>query len=102
MANRLTRRPGTEGHKTYWLHVDADSAGFVKVHTADPDSPRQVSPRLAHVAAMVERAPELATTLRELMEYVGGWDAGKDHPCGRAAALLAEIEALDPEASEDD
>lgn len=27
-------------------------------------------------------------TLDRLMDYVGGWDAPADHPCGQAARLL--------------
>lgn len=37
-------------------------------------------------------APQLASTLRELMDYVGGWDQPASHPCGKAAALLRIIE----------
>lgn len=32
---------------------------------------------------------EALDVLEELAQYVGGWDSPLDHPCGKAAALLA-------------
>lgn len=36
---------------------------------------------------------QLYQALRGLMEYVGGWDEKPEHPCGKAAAVLAEVAA---------
>jgi hypothetical protein len=41
---------------------------------------------------MESKAAQLHEALRDLMEYVGGWDQPVSHPCGRAAALLRIIE----------
>jgi hypothetical protein len=37
--------------------------------------------------------PAMVKALRDLMGYVGGWDAPADHPCGRAARVLARIDS---------
>lgn len=93
---QLRRRAGTEGRKTYWLDCTDShgySAGFVQVHTADPNDRRTVDPRLAKLAAMVERAPELAEALAALEKSF----PGKASPELLAArALLADLAAACP------
>lgn len=41
-----------------------------------------------HVEALQKKSDALEAALRELMEYVGGWDQPKTHPCGKAASVL--------------
>jgi hypothetical protein len=100
---KLRRRAGTEGHRTYWLDADDSrgySSGFLKVHTGKPDAPRQVDPELQHLAAMVERAPELAQALAEMCmnlrlkapHLTGSMAAGLQS----AEALLSDIASYDP------
>lgn len=43
-------------------------------------------------AALNGSHADLLKALRDLMCYVGGWDESVDHPCGRAARLLAQFE----------
>lgn len=43
--------------------------------------------------AILCEAPVAA--LRALMEYVGGWDAPKDHPCAIATRVLAIVDPDD-------
>lgn len=94
---RLQRRQGTEGHKTYWLDLAGD--GFAKLHTSKEDAPREVCPERRHLAAMVERAPELAQALAQMLDVValkcpGAMVAMPE--CGNARDLLAEIAAFEP------
>lgn len=92
MNNRkLQRRAGTETHKTYWLDLAGD--GFAKVHTSAEDNPRQVCPERRHLAAMVERAPEMAELLRKAAAHVRP-TCSELH--GEIAELLAEIDAAKP------
>jgi hypothetical protein len=39
---------------------------------------------------LIASAPEMLDALRSLMEYVGGWDAAADHPCGKARDAIAK------------
>jgi hypothetical protein len=48
-------------------------------------------------ARLIAAAPELADALRELMQYVGGWDAKPGHPCAVARDLLTRFEGNDHE-----
>jgi hypothetical protein len=41
-------------------------------------------------ARLIATAPELLDALQGLMEYVGGWDAAADHPCGKARDAITK------------
>jgi hypothetical protein len=41
-------------------------------------------------ARLIAIAPELLDALQGLMEYVGGWDAAADHPCGKARDAITK------------
>lgn len=90
----LKRRAGNEGFRTYYLDLFR-LGGFVKVHTSHPEHPKQAHPDLVHLAAMVERAPELTQTLAELCRLARLGD-----PLGpilrEAEALLSDIASFDP------
>jgi hypothetical protein len=46
-----------------------------------------------YVCDLESQRDELLAALRGLMEYVGGWDAAPDHPCGIARAAIAKVQA---------
>jgi hypothetical protein len=41
-------------------------------------------------ARLIAAAPDMLEALEDLLNYVGGWDAPADHPCGRARAAIAK------------
>lgn len=63
----------------------------VKVTDADGKAVCMLTPRKgAWNGDLIAAAPDLLAALRGLMEYVGGWDAAADHPCGKARAAIAK------------
>ena len=44
----------------------------------------------AEDARLIAAAPDMLEALEDLLNYVGGWDAPADHPCGRARAAIAK------------
>lgn len=92
MNKKLTRRPGSETHRTYWLV--AAGVGFLKVHTADPDNARQVRPELEALAEAVAVAPGMAALLRRAADFRQGFEDAESRP--EAAALLSDIRATVP------
>lgn len=105
-TDRCLLRRDLEGRQEYWTGVfyGWQEAGRVPPKAYDgfgrakltlrllQDRDREHMTAKSRAAFRAKMAPQIEEALRELMNYVGGWDAPVTHPCGKAAALLRALD----------